>query len=107
MILFANYLDWRHNIRFGSYIVIHYIFATEPTVEYTGFDECGELVEGTARGFLARIMQHEHDHLNGILYTDRLTSDSLYGDDKTMNKIKRKEKRSLQSDQAQSRPRPK
>jgi peptide deformylase len=30
----------------------------------------GKLIEGTAEGFLARIIQHEIDHLNGTLYID-------------------------------------
>lgn len=35
-------------------------------------DEHGEHYELEARGWLARILQHEHDHLDGILYADRL-----------------------------------
>lgn len=33
----------------------------------------GEQYEIDARGWLARIFQHEFDHLDGVLYTDRLT----------------------------------
>ncbi len=32
----------------------------------------GEPYEIEAHGWLARIFQHEYDHLNGVLYTDRL-----------------------------------
>ncbi len=32
----------------------------------------GEHYEITATGWFARIMQHEYDHLNGVLYVDRL-----------------------------------
>jgi peptide deformylase len=32
----------------------------------------GQTVEFTATGFLARVLQHEIDHLNGILFVDRL-----------------------------------
>ena len=28
----------------------------------------------TARGYLARALQHEIDHLDGILYVDRMTA---------------------------------
>ena len=28
----------------------------------------------TARGFLARALQHEIDHLNGVLYVDHLSA---------------------------------
>lgn len=33
----------------------------------------GERVETTFEGFPARIVQHEVDHLNGVLFVDRLT----------------------------------
>ncbi|MGI9383575.1 MAG: peptide deformylase, partial [Methyloligellaceae bacterium] len=32
----------------------------------------GSLVERTARGFHARVVQHEVDHLDGILYPQRM-----------------------------------
>lgn len=32
----------------------------------------GKKIDFTANGFFARIMQHEIDHLNGILYIDRV-----------------------------------
>jgi peptide deformylase len=34
----------------------------------------GDKVEIEASGFLARAMQHEVDHLNGILFIDRMSS---------------------------------
>ena len=37
-----------------------------------GVDEFGEPFRVEARGWLARIFQHEFDHLLGILYVDRL-----------------------------------
>lgn len=36
------------------------------------WDENGEYYEKEAEGWLARIWQHEYDHLNGILYVNRL-----------------------------------
>ncbi|HEY5046600.1 MAG TPA: peptide deformylase [Rhizomicrobium sp.] len=39
---------------------------------YRGFDREGQLVERTARGFHARVVQHECDHLDGILYPSRM-----------------------------------
>jgi peptide deformylase len=39
----------------------------------TYFDEKGESKTITVRGFLARAVQHEVDHLDGILYVDRMT----------------------------------
>ncbi|MNJ05492.1 Peptide deformylase [compost metagenome] len=34
----------------------------------------GELMESIFEGFPARIVQHEIDHLNGILFVDRLSA---------------------------------
>lgn len=38
----------------------------------TGTDEHGEPVAVEGRGFFARCLQHETDHLDGLLYLDRL-----------------------------------
>ncbi len=43
------------------------------TIQYYAYDIDGRLVKGGARGFLARIIQHEIDHVHGILYIDRIT----------------------------------
>ena len=37
-----------------------------------GYDVDGKTIEVSARGWLARIFQHEYDHLQGTLYVDRL-----------------------------------
>lgn len=42
-------------------------------IEYQAFDIDGNLIKGQANGFLARVIQHEIDHLNGILCIDRAT----------------------------------
>ena len=41
-------------------------------IRYRGFDHEGKLVERTASGFHARVVQHECDHLDGILYPQRM-----------------------------------
>ncbi|MCQ9367553.1 peptide deformylase [Brevibacterium sp. 91QC2O2] len=41
-------------------------------VTITGVDENNETVSLTVEGWFARIMQHEFDHLQGLLYVDRL-----------------------------------
>lgn len=46
--------------------------ADEIVVE--GQDRFGEPLKMRLQGWIARIFQHEIDHLNGILYTDRSTS---------------------------------
>ncbi|MDI1444736.1 peptide deformylase [Polyangium sp. 6x1] len=47
------------------------------SVEVTGFDEKGEPLRWEARGWPARILQHEVDHLRGMLYVDRMISRTL------------------------------
>lgn len=42
-------------------------------VRVRGQDEHGRPVEIEAEGYLARAIQHENDHLNGVLFTDRLS----------------------------------
>jgi len=41
------------------------------SVRVRGFDATGEPVEFRAEGFEARVIQHETDHLNGVLIVDR------------------------------------
>ncbi len=42
-------------------------------IEYTAYNLDGELFNKVAHGFEARIIQHEYDHLEGVLFTDRIT----------------------------------
>ena len=42
-------------------------------IRYRGFDGEGRAVEAAASGFHARVVQHEFDHLDGILYPMRMT----------------------------------
>ncbi|MCI4379113.1 hypothetical protein PGIGA_G00224140 [Pangasianodon gigas] len=44
------------------------------SVEVSGLNEKAEPVTWQANGWPARILQHEMDHLNGILYVDRMDS---------------------------------
>lgn len=39
---------------------------------YSGVDLAGNPVEQEAAGFHARVVQHEIDHLNGVMYLDRM-----------------------------------
>lgn len=41
-------------------------------LRYTGFDQKGAPIDRTVSGFHARVVQHECDHLDGILYPMRL-----------------------------------
>ena len=42
-------------------------------VQVKGFNRRGQTMKVKAEGWLARIFQHEIDHLNGVLFTDRAT----------------------------------
>lgn len=44
-------------------------------VHVTGLDENGEKVDFEATGLLARCIQHETDHLDGVLFIKRLTKE--------------------------------
>ena len=46
--------------------------AAQVTCQFLDADNMPQMV--TARGFLARALQHEIDHLNGILYIDHMTA---------------------------------
>jgi peptide deformylase len=41
-------------------------------VRYQGFDLAGAPIDRTVEGFHARVVQHEVDHLDGILYPQRV-----------------------------------
>lgn len=49
------------------------------TIRYTGFDPFGEPIDRVAEGFHARVVQHECDHLIGVLYPMRITDFSRFG----------------------------
>jgi peptide deformylase len=48
-------------------------------VRYTALGLDGKPIEGVAEGFHARVIQHECDHLDGILYPMRMTDLQLLG----------------------------
>jgi len=48
-------------------------------LRYTGFDPYGKPIDRTVSGFHARVVQHECDHLDGILYPMRLRDIRLLG----------------------------
>lgn len=48
-------------------------------VTYSGFDQYGKRIEREAGGFHAIVFQHEHDHLDGILYPDRIVEKEKFG----------------------------
>ena len=46
-------------------------------IRYHAFLESGEEVSGVASGFLARVIQHEIDHIEGVLFLDKAEKGSL------------------------------
>ncbi len=48
-------------------------------IHYRGLDPRGRVIEREAEGFHARVVQHECDHLDGILYPMRVRDFSRFG----------------------------
>lgn len=48
-------------------------------LRYRGRDRHGEAIDRVAEGFHARVVQHECDHLQGILYPMRITDFRTFG----------------------------
>ena len=48
-------------------------------LRYTGFDQSGQLIDRTVDGFHARVVQHECDHLIGVLYPMRIKDFTRFG----------------------------
>jgi peptide deformylase len=48
-------------------------------LHYKGFDQFGNVIDRLVSGFHARVVQHECDHLAGILYPMRITDLTKFG----------------------------
>ena len=48
-------------------------------LRYTGFDQYGDKIDHTVDGFHARVVQHECDHLVGVLYPMRVRDFTRFG----------------------------
>ena len=48
-------------------------------LRYEGFDQAGNKIDRTVDGFHARVVQHECDHLIGVLYPMRIEDFSRFG----------------------------
>lgn len=49
------------------------------SLRYQGFDQYGKVIDRTATGFHARVVQHECDHLDGVLYPMRVRDFKQFG----------------------------
>ena len=48
-------------------------------LRYRGFDQWGRPIDRTVSGFHARVVQHEVDHLDGVLYPTRIKDLRKFG----------------------------
>ena len=48
-------------------------------IRYRGFDQFGNPIDREVEGFHARVVQHECDHLDGVLYPQRMTDLRQFG----------------------------
>ena len=55
------------------------VVARHAKLRYRGFDQFGTAIDRTASGFHARVVQHETDHLLGILYPMRIRDLRQFG----------------------------
>lgn len=67
--------------------------STDITLRY--LDEQGQPRELRLRDFLARVVQHEVDHLNGVLFIDRMSAAKRFALKKRLNTLKRETEEKL------------
>jgi peptide deformylase len=61
------------------------------SIKLSYYDESGRYHHQIESGFYARVLQHEIDHIQGILITDRLTSDCVQGTIEEIMALRRSE----------------
>lgn len=61
------------------------------SIRYTGYNEDGVFIEGEAHGFLARLLQHEIDHVNGLLCNRLYPEGGFFGNREEMFKVRQEE----------------
>jgi len=66
-----------------------------PSVEVKATNEKGQALHFTAGGLLARAIQHEVDHLNGILFIDRMKSTAKQALKTDLEKLQQETKAAL------------
>jgi peptide deformylase len=58
---------------------MHGIVPRYQRLHYKGFDQYGHVIDRLVSGFHARVVQHECDHLDGILYPMRIQDLRQFG----------------------------
>ena len=59
-------------------------------IKYSAIDLNGNNIVGEVEGLHARVIQHEFDHLNGVLYTSRLAHKNAFGYSEEIEKFWKK-----------------
>jgi len=55
-------------------------FVSRPSkIRYRGYNQFGDAIDRTVEGFHATVVQHECDHLDGVLYPMRISDLTLFG----------------------------
>jgi len=73
-------------------------------IRYRGVDCDGNPVEGEATHFHARVMQHENDHLDGILYPMRMTDFRYFGFNADLDRAAEEQRQQREQQQRQQQP---
>jgi peptide deformylase len=60
----------------------------------------GDTIQIEASGFVARAIQHEHDHLNGILFIDRMSSAAKAASSSRLKRLQKETKRGIRHREA-------
>ena len=71
-----------------------------PEIDVTAQNEKGETIRFYCGGLLARAIQHEYDHLQGILFIDRMSRESKLENKPEIDAIQADTKRRLQKKSA-------
>ena len=66
-----------------------------PEIDVTALNEKGETIRFYCGGLLARAIQHEYDHLQGILFIDRMSRESKLENKPEIDAIQAETKRRL------------
>jgi len=79
---------------------LHGDVARAKVIEITGLDRRGRRVHREVEGMLARVFQHEIDHLDGILFTDRADPETLHylTDEEEAERLARREGKSAETE---------
>jgi len=70
------------------------------SIRYTAFNEEGQKIQGEVHGFEARLLQHEIDHVHGLLCSRLYKAGGLYGPREEMMSIRKKELEEKQKNSA-------